>query len=183
MSEYKCPMSCEGDKTYEKPGSCPVCGMFLKAAGDEEDHSGHDHSGHDHSSHSHSSNDHTQKTLCICGDEDCSGSCKTNCQCTFQELVLNQEVITDVAPEKNGEFICPMRCEDDKTYPEPGSCPVCGMHLNRVIAFGVPQPEKETDEVKAFKDMRLKFIVGAIFSFPILILAMSELIPGASELI
>ena len=28
---YKCPMKCEGDKTYDKPGKCPKCGMNLKA--------------------------------------------------------------------------------------------------------------------------------------------------------
>jgi heavy metal translocating P-type ATPase len=26
---YYCPMHCEGDKTYEQPGGCPVCGMDL----------------------------------------------------------------------------------------------------------------------------------------------------------
>ncbi|WMI67114.1 heavy metal translocating P-type ATPase [Aestuariibaculum sp. YM273] len=26
---YYCPMHCEGDKTYDKPGDCPVCGMGL----------------------------------------------------------------------------------------------------------------------------------------------------------
>lgn len=26
---YYCPMHCEGDKTYDKPGSCPICGMDL----------------------------------------------------------------------------------------------------------------------------------------------------------
>ncbi|MCZ2474658.1 cadmium-translocating P-type ATPase [Aquirufa ecclesiirivi] len=35
---YYCPMHCEGDKTYDKPGSCPVCGMDLVAqAGSTED--------------------------------------------------------------------------------------------------------------------------------------------------
>lgn len=28
---YYCPMHCEGDKTYDKPGDCPVCGMDLVA--------------------------------------------------------------------------------------------------------------------------------------------------------
>jgi len=28
-----------------------------------------------------------------------------------------------------GVFYCPMHCEDDKTYDEPGDCPVCGMDL------------------------------------------------------
>jgi heavy metal translocating P-type ATPase len=27
---YYCPMRCEDDKTYNKPGDCPVCGMHLK---------------------------------------------------------------------------------------------------------------------------------------------------------
>jgi len=26
---YYCPMHCEGDKTYDKPGDCPECGMHL----------------------------------------------------------------------------------------------------------------------------------------------------------
>ncbi len=26
---FYCPMHCEGDKTYNKPGDCPVCGMDL----------------------------------------------------------------------------------------------------------------------------------------------------------
>jgi acetolactate decarboxylase len=27
---YQCPMKCEGEKTYDKPGKCPICGMELK---------------------------------------------------------------------------------------------------------------------------------------------------------
>lgn len=26
---YYCPMKCEGDKTYDKAGECPKCGMDL----------------------------------------------------------------------------------------------------------------------------------------------------------
>ena len=29
VGTYYCPMQCEGDKTYDKPGDCPVCGMDL----------------------------------------------------------------------------------------------------------------------------------------------------------
>lgn len=29
---YACPMKCEGDKTYDKKGSCPVCSMDLEKA-------------------------------------------------------------------------------------------------------------------------------------------------------
>ncbi len=27
---YQCPMKCEGTKTYNHEGSCPVCNMILK---------------------------------------------------------------------------------------------------------------------------------------------------------
>jgi hypothetical protein len=27
---YQCPMKCEGEKTYDKPGECPMCKMELK---------------------------------------------------------------------------------------------------------------------------------------------------------
>jgi len=26
---YMCPMECEGDKTYDHPRKCPICGMDL----------------------------------------------------------------------------------------------------------------------------------------------------------
>ena len=29
-SVYQCPMKCEGDKTFDKPGSCSVCNMDLQ---------------------------------------------------------------------------------------------------------------------------------------------------------
>jgi Cu2+-exporting ATPase len=28
--KYACPMHCEGDKVYDKPGKCPECGMNLQ---------------------------------------------------------------------------------------------------------------------------------------------------------
>jgi Cu2+-exporting ATPase len=37
---YQCPMKCEGDKTYDKPGKCPKCEMDLAEV---KDHEGHDH--------------------------------------------------------------------------------------------------------------------------------------------
>ncbi len=30
FSSYQCPMKCEGAKTYEKAGTCPVCHMELE---------------------------------------------------------------------------------------------------------------------------------------------------------
>lgn len=30
MATYQCPMKCEGEKTYQEAGSCPVCTMEIK---------------------------------------------------------------------------------------------------------------------------------------------------------
>jgi len=38
--EYQCPMKCEGEKTYDKPGNCPECGMEIKEI---KSHKGHSH--------------------------------------------------------------------------------------------------------------------------------------------
>lgn len=47
MAHYQCPMKCEGDKTYDKPGKCPVCNMDLakveSAEEKEEEEGEHDH--------------------------------------------------------------------------------------------------------------------------------------------
>jgi hypothetical protein len=44
---FYCPMKCEGEKTYDEMGSCPVCGMDLVESGEDHSHDGHDHD-HDH---------------------------------------------------------------------------------------------------------------------------------------
>ncbi|MCF0050365.1 hypothetical protein LXM25_09870 [Dyadobacter sp. LJ53] len=41
---YACPMHCEGEKTYEAAGKCPVCKMDLQeVAMAETDSAGHNH--------------------------------------------------------------------------------------------------------------------------------------------
>lgn len=39
VAVFACPMKCEKDKTYDKPGKCPVCGMDLKQK--KDDHADH----------------------------------------------------------------------------------------------------------------------------------------------
>ena len=51
--EYYCPMLCEGDKTYDKPGKCPVCKMKLvpkNTEGHTNDHK-HEHETEHHHKH------------------------------------------------------------------------------------------------------------------------------------
>ena len=35
-TKYQCPMHCEGNKTYNQPGKCPVCNMQLVIVGIDE---------------------------------------------------------------------------------------------------------------------------------------------------
>jgi len=107
----------------------------------------------------------------------------------------------------SGKYYCPMRCEGDKSYDEPGECPVCGMHLKKeqskkssatvytcpmhpeVKQNGpgscpkcgmnlVPQKGEETsEEDKAFNEMLKKFWIALALSIPTLIIGMSDLIP------
>jgi len=105
---FYCPMHCEGDKTYNKLGHCPICGMDLVE--------------------------------------------EQNLSVTSSEL-----------------WTCPMHPEIVKD--EPGSCPICGMDL-------VPMQPDLSAEEKPYKKLLQKFWVAVAFTAPILLMAMSEMIPN-----
>jgi Cu+-exporting ATPase len=102
---YYCPMHCEGDKTYDKLGNCPVCGM-------------------------------------------------------------NLEKLPSISIKKK-QYTCPMHPEIIRDAP--GSCPICGMDL-------VPMEPAEDDENKTYKDLLKKFKIAVLFTAPILLIAMSDMI-------
>lgn len=104
---YYCPMHCEGEKTYDKPGDCPVCGMDLVEA--------------------------------------------------------------PSATKIKAKYTCPMHPEIIED--QPGSCPICGMDL-------VPVEAGVEEEDGTYRKLRRKFIVAVAFTLPILIIAMSEMIPN-----
>lgn len=66
-------------------------------------------------------------------------------------------------------FYCPMHCEGDKTYDQPGNCPVCGMDLVSM------QPDLSAEE-KNYKKLSKKFWIATLFTLPIFIIAMSEMV-------
>jgi len=71
-----------------------------------------------------------------------------------------------------GKYTCPMHPE--VVQDTPGNCPKCGMALEpRSVSAA------EEDSNPEYEDMRRRFIVGAIFSVPVVIIAMRGLIPGA----
>ena len=103
---FYCPMHCEGEKTYDKAGDCPVCGM---------------------------------------------------------DLVEEQNVLSSNAEQ----WTCPMHPEVVKD--EAGSCPICGMDL-------VPlQPDLSSEE-KTYKKLLRKFWIASVFTLPIFLIAMSEML-------
>jgi len=106
----------------------------------------------------------------------------------------------------NGVYYCPMHCEGDKTYENPGDCPVCGMDLveeqklqhttDQWMCPMHPEVEKEepgdcpicgmdlipkqpdaTSEEKNYKKLIKKFWMAVAFTLPIFLIAMSEMIP------
>ena len=106
-----------------------------------------------------------------------------------------------------GKYHCPMHCEGDKVYDDAGDCPVCGMDLVKVpnltaasIQYTCPmhaeivkekpgdcpicgmdlvQMEPAADEEEAvYQKLLNKMKISVLFTLPIFIIAMAELIPG-----
>src|SRR5699024_5259449 len=101
-------------------------------------------------------------------------------------------------------WYCPMMCEGDKTYDKPGDCPVCGMDLvpkasTAAVKFTcVNHPEivedeqgdcpkcgealvvkeEESPEEATYKRLKKKLWIALVFTIPIFILAMQEMLPS-----
>ncbi len=105
-----------------------------------------------------------------------------------------------------GTFYCPMHCEGDRTYDQPGDCPVCGMDLveeqSLSVSFSqqwtcpmhpevireapgpcpicgmdlVPMQPDLSAEEKTYRKLLKKFWIAVAFTLPIFLIAMSEMI-------
>ncbi|OCC15845.1 Lead, cadmium, zinc and mercury transporting P-type ATPase [Dissulfuribacter thermophilus] len=85
------------------------------------------------------------------------------------------EPVVPSIPASTTKYTCPMHPEIVRD--EPGTCPKCGMALEPMT---VSAEEEETNPEYEF--MRKRFIVGAIFTVPLVIIAMREAIPGGGYL-
>jgi Cu2+-exporting ATPase len=110
-------------------------------------------------------------------------------------------------PENSGDkYYCPMHCEGEKTYNEAGNCPACGMDLvkqpkqKKVSKYTcpmhpeiirnepgscpicgmdlVPMEANAEEEDKGYQILLRKFKIAVIFTLPIFIIGMSEMIPN-----
>ncbi len=154
---------------------------------------------HKHShDHDHQRHDHTKKYVDpVCGmstdDETafipykhegktyyfCSGHCLTkfkNDPCSFTNSAHDIKPPEDKPPEggvtyTHAEYTCPMHPEI--VQDSPGSCPKCGMALEpRTITLSEDEQNPEYDY------MRKRFIFGAIFTVPLVLIAMREMLQG-----
>ena len=105
-----------------------------------------------------------------------------------------------------GTFYCPMHCEGDKIYDKSGDCPVCGMDLVEEQNLSASNAEQWTcpmhpeivkdesgacpicgmdlvpmqpdlsSEEKTYKKLLKKFWIASVFTLPIFIIAMSEML-------
>jgi heavy metal translocating P-type ATPase len=119
-----------------------------------------------------------------------------------------KELVSKGHHSGTGTFYCPMHCEGDKTYGQPGDCPVCGMDLVEEKSISaapatqytcpmhpdvvkdepgscpicgmdlVPKKPDLSAEEKSYKKLLTKFWVAVAFTFPIFIIAMSEMVPN-----
>lgn len=104
-----------------------------------------------------------------------------------------------------GRYYCPMHCEGDKTYDQPGDCPVCGMDLVEEASLSastsytcpmhseivqeepgscpicgmdlVPLEADTSNENSTYNKLLKKFKIAVGFTLPIFLIAMSEMIP------
>ena len=120
----------------------------------------------------------------------------------------HKEVKSNKVESGNGVFYCPMHCEGDKTYSGPGDCPICGMDLVEEASATshkgheytcpmhpevlrdeagacpicgmdlVPKQADVSTEEKSYFKLLKKFKITVAFTFPIFIIAMSEMIPN-----
>jgi Cu2+-exporting ATPase len=114
---------------------------------------------------------------------------------------------TKIIENGNGVYYCPMHCEDEKTYDQSGDCPVCGMDLLEQPSLIqessqytcpmhpeiikdqagdcpicgmdlVPMEPSQSNEQKTYDELVKKMKVATLFTVPIFIIAMADLIPG-----
>ena len=124
-----------------------------------------------------------------------------------EPMASNDASDTQAEVPPGSTFYCPMHCEGEKTYAEPGSCPVCGMDLVPQLQLrqnqqqwtcpmhpeivesrpgscpicGMELRPIESDisaEDKSVQELSHKFWLSVAFSLPIFLIAMSESISG-----
>jgi len=132
----------------------PVCGM---STDDEKAFKAHEHDG---------------KHFYFCSDK-CLSKFVNDPQAYTEERKEQSPSQNNVATS-SATYTCPMHPEIEQIGP--GSCPKCGMALERLV---VSMDDEENPE---YNYMWKRFIFSALFSVPLIIIAMREMLPGGQVL-
>lgn len=89
----------------------------------------------------------------------------------MDDAPIEKEEIPEEA--KTGKYYCPMHCEGDKMYDEPGNCPVCGMDLVPEVSASNANAEEQN-----YKHLKNKLWISLAFTLPVFVIAMSEMVPN-----
>src|SRR5271156_4752344 len=82
------------------------------------------------------------------------------------------EPVAPISPVSKTEYVCPMHPQIVRS--EPGNCPICGMTLEpRVVSAG----EEKSPELV---DMTRRFWISVALAVPLIVIEMSDMIPGQS---
>ncbi|MCB8995512.1 MAG: copper-translocating P-type ATPase [Bacteroidales bacterium] len=160
-TQFVCPMHCEGNKSYDTPGNCPVCNMKLVLSGEKIKNKAHHNHEHKHNDTKAESQDNYYCTMLCEGGKTYNepGDCPV-CGMHLKKV--------EHGSGSGTVYTCSMHPEIKRN--KPGSCPKCGMDLI---------PEKgnvESEEERAYKKMAKRFRVALILAVPVLFIAMSEYI-------
>lgn len=88
--------------------------------------------------------------------------------CPFCGMAL--EPVVAAVPRTQTTYVCPMRPKIVRS--EPGFCPICGMAL---VPRTVSVEEEDNPELV---DMTRRFWISLLLTTPLLVLAMSDMLPG-----
>jgi Cu2+-exporting ATPase len=83
--------------------------------------------------------------------------------------VCGMDLVKAPSPQQETQYTCPMHPEIVED--EPGSCPICGMDL-------VPMEPSDSEENKTYDSLWHKMKIAMLFSIPIFIISMSDMIPS-----
>ena len=102
------------------------------------------------------------------------GFCSARCKAKFEadpEKVLEpvSPAPAPPAPAKGAEWTCPMHPEIVRDAP--GPCPICGMALE-------PRTVQLVEENPELDDMARRFWLSLVFTVPVFLLGMADLLPG-----
>jgi Cu2+-exporting ATPase len=176
-------MLCEGDKKYDKPGDCPVCGMDLVK---EEVTSHSPATGSCCGSHSAGDKEPAPaKKQNNSGEYYCPMLCEGDkrydkpgdCPVCGMDLVKEESVGKSShsccggdGQESKTKYTCPMHPE--VVQDEPGSCPKCGMDLEPMQ----PSIDEDQQEDKSYQKILKKFWISVAFTVPVFVIAMGEMV-------